>query len=77
MKIKIICSGAIGVEGVDEDGYLEVGKLATVASILRRVKADWKLKIFIPILVNGEKAGKLQRLKDGDQVTLFVPMAGG
>ena len=77
MKVKIVCSGAIDIKGIDSDGYLEIGRLATVTSIIRRIDADWKLKAFIPILVNGEKAGKLQRLRDGDEITLFIPIAGG
>lgn len=32
---------------------------------------------FIPCFVNGERAGRNQRLKDGDNIVFFKPVAGG
>ena len=57
-------------------------KAATVQEALQRVAADLGLPSVEPLLraavyVNGERAGLRTRLRDGDELYLLSPAAGG
>jgi hypothetical protein len=77
IRIRVRCSGAIEVHGLDKDGYLDVGRWTLVWSIIRLTGLTWRLGLFLPVWVNGELARKTRRLRDGDEITLMLPMFGG
>lgn len=77
MKIKVVCSGAIDVSDVAADGTLELKERARVWEVVKRSSVDWKMRFLLPVWVNGDIAKKTQLLKEGDVVTLALPMYGG
>lgn len=77
IRILVRCSGAIDVRGLDKDGYLEVGRWVRAWDIVSLTGLPWRLRLFLPVWVNGEPVSKARRLNDGDEVSLMLPMFGG
>jgi molybdopterin converting factor small subunit len=64
-------------EHVDPHGYLEIEDGATLKDLFRKLKMPFAFGAVLFCKVNYDKATLDMKLKDGDVVSFYSPLAGG
>jgi molybdopterin converting factor small subunit len=77
MKIKITFQGPVPFDDVENGDVISMDEGATLADLLNRCNVKKEFRMFIVPLVNGEARDPAYRLRDRDEVNLFMPVSGG
>jgi hypothetical protein len=77
VRIKIITSLDIGLPDLGEDGSLEVPDGASVETVVNAFVMDPELKRYLPIAVNDRLVERAHQLREGDELTVWLPASGG
>ena len=62
---------------VAEDGSLEVPEGASVEAVVSTFAIDAELKRYLPVAVNGQLVERSRQLQEGDELSIWLPAAGG
>ncbi|BCS97053.1 hypothetical protein DSLASN_26850 [Desulfoluna limicola] len=75
LEIKLFATLRPYMEGICEDGSLEVAEETTVAHIVEILKLpDEQVRL---VFVNGRHVGRDHVLESGDRIGIFPPVGGG
>jgi sulfur carrier protein ThiS len=77
VQIRIAYAVGIEVKGIDGEGFLEVKENTTVKKLLKRLDLEKGQRKHLPVIVNGRLVKRSYRLQEEDEVTFFLPAAGG
>lgn len=77
MRIKVYPGPFCNTEVLDEDGFLDLEEGATLYDVIKKIKYPLLLRGLKLCTVNYEKTKMNTKLKDGDIVSFFTPLAGG
>lgn len=77
MKIKVYPGPFCNQDVLDEDGFLNLEEGSTLTDVYKKLKFPFPLRSMGLCMVNYEKVKMSTKLKDGDTVSFFTPLAGG
>ena len=77
MKIKIQFPAILDIDVVKSGDTIEFSDSITVNELLDFLKIKEEHKDFVLVFVNNEEKKLYEKLKDGDEVILHVPVGGG
>ena len=77
MKIEVASTGLLHIEGLEKEGFVELEAGATVTDLLNIIKIQQDHQRFVTAFVNGEEKNRSAVLRNGDKVTLLLPIGGG
>ena len=77
MKIEVASTGLLHIEGLEKEGFVELAAGATVTDLLNIIKIQQDHQRFVTAFVNGEEKNRSAVLRNGDKVTLLLPIGGG
>jgi sulfur carrier protein ThiS len=77
MRIKLSYVGYLDFKGVRNGAMVEAAEGSTLADLLGKGSIQPHHQRFVRAVVNGEQKPLAQVLREGDEVTLFLPVGGG
>jgi sulfur carrier protein ThiS len=77
MRIRLSYVGYLKIDGVENDSDVEVGDDMSLEDFLTQHGVREEHQKFITPMVNGAEKKLSYVLRDGDNLTLFLPVGGG
>ena len=77
MKVKVEPTGLLHIEDLGNNGVVELPAAATVTELLNVLKIQPDHQRFVTAFINGEEKSRKTLLREGDAVTLLLPVGGG
>ena len=79
MEIRVIFTGPSFMDGVKSGDLVTLDKGTTIRDLYLRagIDLDERFHQFIVSTVNGDHRDPDHTLRDGDELTLFLPVSGG
>jgi len=77
MKVKVYIAPFFNISAMDEDGFIDIKKGASVNALYKVLKIPLPLRPFVKCYVNHKPARLRQKLKDNDTVSMIGTIAGG
>ncbi len=77
MKVTIKFPGALKHKGIDYDDVIESEDDTTLAEFLGSLNLNAEEIKEVVVIVNGKLANKKLTLKEGDEIIILSPIAGG
>lgn len=77
MRIKVYAPAFIDHSLLDKNGFLEVEESATVNKVFGLLKVPLILRPMMFYTVNYDRVKLSTRIKEGDVISIIVPISGG
>ncbi len=77
MKVKLSYTGYLKLEGAKTGSYVDFEEGSTLGDLLDRFAVAPAQQRFLRLFANGQPADSSYLLRDGDELTVIVQIAGG
>lgn len=77
MKVKVFSPAYFNIDKIDDDGFMELNKGATVNDVFKKLKIKWPIRRFIVFTLNGKQIKGNCVLKENDVINIFKFVSGG
>lgn len=77
MKVKVYTGPFLNADDLDEEGFIYLEAGATLADFYKKMNIRFPLTRLGLCTVNYKKVKMNTKLKDGDIISFFTPLAGG
>lgn len=77
MRVRVYPGPFCKADVLDDDGYLYLDEGATLNDVFKLLKFPFPLRMMKLCTVNYEVVKMTTKLKDGDVISFFAPLAGG
>ena len=75
--VEVESTGLLHIEGLEGGGVVGLAEGATIKDLLNVLKIQQDHQKFVTAFVNGEEKNRVTPLRNGDKITLLLPIGGG
>lgn len=77
IKVKVYAPGFCDHTWIDDQGFVELPVLSTLKDLYSIIKMPLLRRRLMIVRVNYDKVKIKHHLKDGDTISIFLPLSGG
>jgi len=77
INVKLSFTGVIDIKNIKSDSVMELNECTNISSLLSILKIRKEHQKYIISIINEDKKRLDYILKDGDHISLYLPIGGG